>query len=269
MPNTHQMPFASNASWGVNSSKKAHARTRFMQNYALKHTKYKHLLSPFMHHNGSLTRVLERISGSKITVVLLDEHLRTLSFDEKKALRVRQNQAMGFVRVVALCAGNAMLDTRASNFYHQHTIVQNITPNHARHDNNVDDYRHHSVNSYAKHCIQNQVSCDISTDHHSMAHCFSGDLKPDALNNPMPNMPKNTWVLAKAVMAVPLAGRAKRLRFLGAAPMGYVLFGRQKTLPFVRRMMADNVRQTRYEYAGQYVLITECFLDAFVQILRK
>lgn len=71
---------------------------------------------------------------------------------------------------------------------------------------------------------------------------------------------EQAWVHAVSVFPITsLTGEGRRLKHLGTTPIGYVLFARQRRLPFVRTF-ANNCRQTVYEWQGCKILIEECFL---------
>ena len=89
---------------------------------------------------------------------------------------------------------------------------------------------------------------------------------------------EHPWVRAVSVFCLAhLKSDAKRLLSLGSTPIGYVLFKKQRTLPYQRLIYQDStnaaqpnwVRQTVYDWHGCKVLVSECFLDAFVQSLPK
>lgn len=75
------------------------------------------------------------------------------------------------------------------------------------------------------------------------------------------------WVAAQSIFPLPsLVGRARRLSQLKGVPIGYVLFKRSRTLPnqrFIRPTALGWQRQTRYDWCGRRLLISETFLDAF------
>ncbi|MGE6481295.1 MULTISPECIES: chorismate--pyruvate lyase family protein [Psychrobacter] len=76
------------------------------------------------------------------------------------------------------------------------------------------------------------------------------------------------WVQAQSIFPLPsLTGRARRLQQLKGVPIGYVLFKRSRTLPNQRfiQLTADGwQRQTRYDWYGRKLLISEVFLPAFL-----
>ena len=75
------------------------------------------------------------------------------------------------------------------------------------------------------------------------------------------------WVQAQSVFPLPsLRGRARRLQQLKGTPIGYVLFKRNRTLPsqrFITQHTNGWQRQTRYDWHGRKLLISETFLSAF------
>lgn len=75
------------------------------------------------------------------------------------------------------------------------------------------------------------------------------------------------WVAAQSLFPLPsLQGEAKRLQQLKGTPIGYVLFKRQRTLPNQRWVRATEQgwqRQTRYDWYGRPILISETFLPSF------
>lgn len=79
------------------------------------------------------------------------------------------------------------------------------------------------------------------------------------------------WVAAQSIFPLPsLKGRARRLQQLKGTPIGYVMFKRCRTLPsqrFIAQTAAGWQRQTRYDWYGRKLLISETFLSAFCQIL--
>lgn len=76
------------------------------------------------------------------------------------------------------------------------------------------------------------------------------------------------WVEAQSIFPLAdLKGSARRLQHLKGTPIGYVLFKRSRTLPnqrFVRHTPQGWQRQTRYEWYGRRLLISETFLPAFL-----
>lgn len=77
------------------------------------------------------------------------------------------------------------------------------------------------------------------------------------------------WVAAQSVFPLPsLKGRARRLQQLKGTPIGYVLFKRSRTLPNYRSIQHTTEgwqRQTRYDWYGRQILISETFLPLFCQ----
>ncbi|WP_201511383.1 chorismate--pyruvate lyase family protein [Psychrobacter alimentarius] len=75
------------------------------------------------------------------------------------------------------------------------------------------------------------------------------------------------WVKAQSIFPIPsLTGRARRLQQLKGTPIGYVLFKRSRTLPhqrFIRQTGEGWQRQTRYDWYGRKLMISEIFLPAF------
>ncbi|WP_351118875.1 chorismate lyase [Psychrobacter sp. SMN/5/1215-MNA-CIBAN-0208] len=76
------------------------------------------------------------------------------------------------------------------------------------------------------------------------------------------------WVQAQSVFPLSsLKGRARRLQQLKGTPIGYVLFKCSRTLPNKRSVcLTDDgwQRQTRYDWYGRKLLISETFLPAFL-----
>ena len=76
------------------------------------------------------------------------------------------------------------------------------------------------------------------------------------------------WVGAQSIFPLSsLKGNARRLQQLKGMPIGYVLFKRRRTLPnqrFVRQTSDGWQRQTRYDWYGRSLLISETFLPAFL-----
>ncbi|MDO4427870.1 MAG: chorismate lyase [Moraxella sp.] len=148
------------------------------------------VLLPYLCHDGSLTRVLERLAGCPLAVTVLAEDYRSLTLEERKTLTNRRRLApqMAWVRHVRL-----------------------------------------SVRGVA-------------------------------------------WVEAKSIFPVTsLVGDAKRLTHLGRTPIGYVLFKKQKKLPFVRqfgRVGTDFVRHSVYDWQGRTVVVSERFLVGMLQDLN-
>lgn len=75
------------------------------------------------------------------------------------------------------------------------------------------------------------------------------------------------WVAAQSLFPLPsLQGEARRLQQLKGTPIGYVLFKRQRTLPnqrWVSLTAQGWQRQTRYDWYGRPILISETFLPRF------
>lgn len=75
------------------------------------------------------------------------------------------------------------------------------------------------------------------------------------------------WVKAQSIFPIPsLTGRARRLQQLKGTPIGYVLFKRSRTLPnqrFIQQTSEGWQRQTRYDWYGRKLMISEIFLPAF------
>lgn len=75
------------------------------------------------------------------------------------------------------------------------------------------------------------------------------------------------WVTAQSIFPLSsLKGRARRLQQLKSTPIGYVLFKRCRTLPnerFICHTSHGWQRQTRYDWYGRKILISETFLPAF------
>lgn len=75
------------------------------------------------------------------------------------------------------------------------------------------------------------------------------------------------WVAAQSLFPLPsLQGEARRLQQLKGTPIGYILFKRQRTLPnqrWVRLTEQGWQRQTRYDWYGRPLLISETFLPRF------
>lgn len=72
------------------------------------------------------------------------------------------------------------------------------------------------------------------------------------------------WVRAKSVFPLTsLVGNAKRLRHLKRTPIGYVLFKKNRTLPYTRTYFFDEHwgRNTVYDWHGRCVLVQEIFLS--------
>ena len=77
------------------------------------------------------------------------------------------------------------------------------------------------------------------------------------------------WVQAQSIFPLSsLQGNAKRLQQLKSIPIGYVLFKRSRTLPnrrFIEHTADGWQRQTRYDWYGRKILISETFLPQFCQ----
>lgn len=75
------------------------------------------------------------------------------------------------------------------------------------------------------------------------------------------------WVWAQSIFPLSsLQGSAKRLQQLKGTPIGYVLFKRCRTLlnqRFISHTEKGWQRQTRYDWYGRTLLISETFLPAF------
>ncbi len=75
------------------------------------------------------------------------------------------------------------------------------------------------------------------------------------------------WVAAQSIFPLSsLKGNARRLQQLKGTPIGYVLFKRSRTLPnqrFIQHTGAGWQRQTRYDWYGRTLLISETFLASF------
>lgn len=75
------------------------------------------------------------------------------------------------------------------------------------------------------------------------------------------------WVKAQSIFPISsLTGRARRLQQLKGTPIGYVLFKRSRTLPNQRLIQQTSEgwqRQTRYDWYGRKLMISEIFLPAF------
>ena len=76
------------------------------------------------------------------------------------------------------------------------------------------------------------------------------------------------WVDAQSIFPLSsLKGRARRLQQLKGTPIGYVLFKRSRTLPnqrFIQQTATGWQRQTRYDWYGRTLMISETFLPAFL-----
>ncbi|WP_284673353.1 chorismate--pyruvate lyase family protein [Moraxella haemolytica] len=79
------------------------------------------------------------------------------------------------------------------------------------------------------------------------------------------------WVHAKSIFPISsLKGDAKRLCHLKYTPIGYVMFNKNQTLPYKRRLINDFGqfgRITIYDWHTRPILIQEVFLNTFVQSL--
>ena len=82
---------------------------------------------------------------------------------------------------------------------------------------------------------------------------------------------KQPWVTAQSIFPLSsLRGRARRLQQLKGTPIGYVLFKRRRNLPskrFICHTSEGWQRQTRYDWYGRTLLISETFLPPFCQKL--
>lgn len=68
------------------------------------------------------------------------------------------------------------------------------------------------------------------------------------------------WVYATSTFPITsLIGNAKRLKHLGTTPIGYVLFAKNRQLPFVRTFDKTS-RKTVYDWQGRRILIQESFV---------
>ena len=76
------------------------------------------------------------------------------------------------------------------------------------------------------------------------------------------------WVQAQSIFPLySLQGQARRLQQLKNTPIGYVLFKRCRTLPnerFISHTSDGWQRQTRYDWYGRTLMISETFLPAFL-----
>ena len=76
------------------------------------------------------------------------------------------------------------------------------------------------------------------------------------------------WVDAQSIFPLSsLKGRARRLQQLKGTPIGYVLFKRSRTLPnqrFIQQTATGWQRQTRYDWYGRTLMISETFLPTFL-----
>ena len=84
---------------------------------------------------------------------------------------------------------------------------------------------------------------------------------------------KLPWVTAQSIFPlISLQGQARRLQQLKGTPIGYVLFKRCRTLPnqrFIEHTDEGWRRQTRYDWYGRTLLISETFLPHFCQQILK
>ncbi|NYR08914.1 chorismate lyase [Psychrobacter sp. BI730] len=75
------------------------------------------------------------------------------------------------------------------------------------------------------------------------------------------------WVQAQSIFPLnSLKGQSRRLQHLKNTPIGYVLFKRRRTLPnerFISHTSDGWQRQTRYDWHGRTLMISETFLPAF------
>lgn len=71
-------------------------------------------------------------------------------------------------------------------------------------------------------------------------------------------------IKAKTLLPAPqLSGKLNRLKHLGNTPIGYVLFKKHQTLPFVRQFIVQDghfARQSLYDWCGSFVFVEECWL---------
>ena len=76
------------------------------------------------------------------------------------------------------------------------------------------------------------------------------------------------WVQAQSIFPLnSLKGQSCRLQHLKNTPIGYVLFKRRRTLPnkrFISHTSDGWQRQTRYDWHGRKIMISETFLPAFL-----
>lgn len=84
------------------------------------------------------------------------------------------------------------------------------------------------------------------------------------------------WATAQSIFpSSTLTGSARRLRYLGSTPLGYVLFGRHK--PTCQRVVSHvqvagstcYTRKNFYCWHGQHILVQETFLPAFLKRLAN
>lgn len=115
----------------------------------------------------------------------------------------------------------------------------------------------------------------------SMAEKSQLGLSPSTMNRPMLAWVREAklygndqqpWVSAQSVFPlISLQGQARRLQQLKGTPIGYVLFKRRRTLPSQRFLQLTDQgwqRQTRYDWYGRKLLISETFLPAFLAQLQ-
>lgn len=148
------------------------------------------VLLPYLCHDGSLTRVLERLAGCPLEVTVLAEGYRGLTLEERKTLN------------------SPTLSPKIAWVRHVRLSVRGVA-----------------------------------------------------------------WVEAKSIFPVTsLVGDAKRLTHLGRTPIGYVLFKKQKKLPFTRKFTqedGDFVRHSVYDWQGRTVVVSERFLVDFLGRLKQ
>ena len=81
------------------------------------------------------------------------------------------------------------------------------------------------------------------------------------------------WVVAQSIFPLSsLIGEARRLQQLKGTPIGYVLFKRRRRLPNQRRVLFTKAgwqRQTRYDWSGRVILISETFLPSFMSVIAQ
>ncbi|MCL1623514.1 chorismate lyase [Moraxella sp. Tifton1] len=79
------------------------------------------------------------------------------------------------------------------------------------------------------------------------------------------------WVHAKSIFPLSsLTGEGRRLRHLGNTPIGYVLFKKNKKLPYIRQIFEQDGQFGRvniYHWQGRRILIEEIFLQNFLQVI--
>lgn len=80
------------------------------------------------------------------------------------------------------------------------------------------------------------------------------------------------WATAKSIFPIScLNGRARRLRYLGSTPLGYVLFARHQ--PCCQRVIKKQtdqnqaffIRENYYHWHGRTILVEETFLPEFIK----